>query len=239
VIFGLTNLLGYSFAPRIKNFKDQQLYGFNAPKLYRDLDYKLVPKRKINIELISENWDDILRFIITIKEHQTTVTQLLKRLSSYSKQHKLYAAIKEFGKIIKTDFLLTYIDDMELRQRIEKQLNKVESSNKFSKAVFFGNNSEFQVATIEEQNIANNSKRLIQNAVILWNYMYITKKLQQARNKTEKDEILKALKNSSIIHWSHINFYGEYDFTRSSKRIHNLIALDDTKEFMQPVSLEK
>jgi hypothetical protein len=35
--------------------------------------------------------------------------------------------------------------------------------------------------------------------------MYITKKIQQARNKTEKDEILKALKNSSIIHWSHIS----------------------------------
>ena len=26
VIFGLTHLLGFSFAPRIKNFKDQQLY---------------------------------------------------------------------------------------------------------------------------------------------------------------------------------------------------------------------
>ena len=46
-------------------------------------------------------------------------------------------AIKEFGKIIKTDFLLTYIDDIGLRQRIEKQLNKVEVSNRFSKAVFF------------------------------------------------------------------------------------------------------
>ena len=239
VIFGLTNLLGFSFGPRIKNFKDQQLYGFNAPKSYRELGYKLLPKRKINLELIKENWDDILRFIVTIKARKTTATQLLKRLSSYSKQHKLYAALKEFGKIIKTDFLLTYIDDMELRQRIEKQLNKVESSNKFSKAVFFGNNSEFQVATVEEQNIANNSKRLIQNAVILWNYMYITKKLQQAKNLTEKDEILKALKNSSIIHWSHINFYGEYDFTRSSKRIHNLIAIEGSKAFWQPVSLEK
>ena len=69
--------------------------------------------------------------------------------------------------------------------------------------------------------------------------MYITKKLQQAKNLTEKDEILKALKNSSIIHWSHINFYGEYDFTRSSKRIHNLIAIEDSKEFWQPVSQEK
>jgi hypothetical protein len=35
------------------------------------------------------------------------------------------------------------IDDIVLRQRIEKQLNKIEATNKFSKAVFFGNSSEF------------------------------------------------------------------------------------------------
>jgi len=75
--------------------------------------------------------------VATIKSKQTTASQLLKRLTSYSKHHKLYTALKEFGKIIKSDFLLTYIDDVELRQRIEKQLNKVENSNKFSKAVFW------------------------------------------------------------------------------------------------------
>jgi hypothetical protein len=143
----------------------------------------------------------------------------------------------KLGKIIKTDFLLNYIDDVTLRQRIEKQLNKVEASNKFSKAVFFGNSSEFTVATAEEQNIANNSKRLIQNAIILWNYMFITKTLQQA-NENEKQEILNALKNSSIIYWNFINFYGEYNFTRSSKRIHRLIALDEMKGFLNSTSLK-
>jgi len=239
IIFGLTNFLGFSFAPRIKNFKDQQLYGCNSPKFYHNLDYKLFPKRKINEKIICENWDSILRFIITIRERKTTATQLLKRLTSYSKQHKLYRALKEFGKIIKTDFLLNYIDDVALRQRIEKQLNKVEASNKFSKAVFFGNNSEFTVATAEEQNVANNSKRLIQNAIILWNYLYITKKLHQAKNETEKNEIIAALKNSSIIHWSHINFYGEYDFTRSYKRIHRLIVLEGMKGFVNDNALGK
>ena len=232
IIFGITNLLGYSFAPRIKNFKDQQLYSFNSPKEYQTLGYKLLPKRKINEQLIADNWDDILRFIATIKERKTTATQLLKRLSSYSRQHKLYKAIKEFGKIIKTDFLLSYIDDVVLRQRIEKQLNKVEASNKFAKAVFFGNNAEFNVATIDEQNIANNCKRLIQNAIILYNYLYITKKIQQAKSKEEKLEIINSLKNGSIVHWSHINFYGEYDFTRSSKRVHNLIAIKDTSIYL-------
>ena len=204
VIFGLTHLLGFSFAPRIKNFKDQQLYGINSPKYYQELGYQVLPKRKINIEIIEENWDNILRFILTIKSRRTTASQLLKRLTSYSKHHKLFTAIKEFGKIIKTDFLLTYIDDVGLRQRIEKQLNKVESANRFSKAVFFGNNAEFIFATQEEQNIANNCKRLIQNAIILWNYLYIDKKLQEVK--------------------SQFNFYGTYDFIKIDKKVNDMIS---------------
>ena len=218
VIFGLTHLLGFSFAPRIKNFKDQYLYSIKPRKEYIEKKYSLVPRQKINLENIENNWDSILRFLVTIKSKKTSSSQLLKRLTSYSKEHQLYTAIKEFGKIIKTDFLLNYIDDVELRQRIEKQLNKVESSNKFSKAVFFGRNAEFTVATIEEQNIANNCKRLIQNSIILWNYLYLTQEIDEAKNQDEKNEIIKTIQQSSIIHWSHINFYGEYDFTKLDRK---------------------
>ena len=212
-----------------KSFKQSlKFLGFyiliNSPKYYQELGYQVLPKRKINIEIIEENWDNILRFILTIKSRRTTASQLLKRLTSYSKHHKLFTAIKEFGKIIKTDFLLTYIDDVGLRQRIEKQLNKVESANRFSKAVFFGNNAEFIFATQEEENIANNCKRLIQNAVILWNYLYIDKKLQEAKSQSQKDEIIEAIKNSSIVHWSHINFYGTYDFTKIDKKVNDMIS---------------
>ena len=192
-----------------KSFKQSlKFLGFyiliNSPKYYQELGYQVLPKRKINIEIIEENWDNILRFILTIKSRRTTASQLLKRLTSYSKHHKLFTAIKEFGKIIKTDFLLTYIDDVGLRQRIEKQLNKVESANRFSKAVFFGNNAEFIFATQEEQNIANNCKRLIQNAIILWNYLYIDKKLQEVK--------------------SQFNFYGTYDFIKIDKKVNDMIS---------------
>lgn len=46
-------------------------------------------------------------------------------------------------KIPKTLFILKYRDDPLLRQAKEKQLNKVEGSNKFSKAVSFGHRHEF------------------------------------------------------------------------------------------------
>jgi len=58
------------------------------------------------------------------------------------KQHALYQALKEFGRLRKTLFILRYMQDMEFRQTIEKQLNCGENSNKFSKAVAFGNNQE-------------------------------------------------------------------------------------------------
>ena len=213
VVFALTHLLKLVFAPRIKNFKEQQHYAFEPRKLYKEYGYVLLPVKQINTAVIEEQWDQILRMVITIKERRTTVTQLLKRLTSYSRKHKLYQALREFGRIIKTRFLLNYIDDVVFRQQIEKQLNKVESANKFSKAVFFGNSGEYFYATKEEQDIASNALRLIQNSIICWNYLYVSNLLAKEKDEETRDKIINTLKNGSIVHWQHINFYGEYDFT--------------------------
>jgi TnpA family transposase len=213
VIFALTHLLGFMFAPRIKNFKDQQLYAFEPKKLYRENGYTLLPVKQINTQIIEEQWEQILRLTLTIKERRVSASQLLKRLTSYSRKHKLYQALREFGRIIKTRFLLTYIDDVSLRQQIEKQLNKVENANKFSKAVFFGNSGEYFYATKEEQDIASNALRLIQNSIICWNYLYFSNLLVKEKDPEQKTKIITALKSGSIVHWQHINFYGEYDFT--------------------------
>jgi len=213
VIFALTHLLGFSFAPRIKNFKDQQLYAFEPKKLYRDNGYTLLPVKQVNTAIIEEQWEQMIRLIITIKERRVSASQLLKRLTSYSRKHKLYQALREFGRIIKTQFLLNYIDDVSLRQQIEKQLNKVENANKFSKAVFFGNSGEYFYATKEEQDIASNALRLIQNSIICWNYLYFSDLIAKEKDPELQTKIINSLKNGSIIHWQHINFYGEYDFT--------------------------
>ncbi len=186
MIFGVTHLLGISFAPRIKSFKKQNLYSFESPSTLKALGYQVLPSKVIKTKSIQEHWDDILRLITTIKLKEATASQLFKRLTSYSKQHPLYRALKQFGRIIKTLFLLKYIDDVNLRQLIEKQLNKIESSNKFGKAVFYGNNQEFQQSTKEEQLITEGCKRLIENAIICWNYLYLSKLLHDAGSDCER-----------------------------------------------------
>jgi TnpA family transposase len=84
---------------------------------------------------------------------------------------------------------------VELRQMIEKMLNKLESSNKFGKAVFYGNNQEFQLATKEEQLIADGCKRLIENAIICWNYLYLSKLINEAESETQKTNLINTIKN--------------------------------------------
>ncbi len=211
-IFAATHFIDTAFAPRLKRIGNQTLYGFAAKSTYQKRGYAIVPSRSINHKLILRNWDDILRFMATIKLKHTSASQLFKRLSSYAKDHPLYQALKEFGRIIKTNFILTYYDDLELRQRIEKQLNKIELSNKFSKAVFFANNQEFQEGTKEEQEIATACKVLIQNTIVLWNYLYLSQQLVEM-NDDEKIEALSSIKKGSLISWRHVNLQGEYDFT--------------------------
>ena len=102
-IFVTTHLLGFSFAPRIKKFSDQQLYSFLPRKEYEERGYQILPDSKIDMKVIEDNWDDFLRLVTTLKLNHTTAHQLFKRLNSYSRQHPLYRAMKEFGKIVKTN----------------------------------------------------------------------------------------------------------------------------------------
>ncbi len=196
IIFAIMHLLGLSFAPRLAKIKNRTLYSFKSKKTYLAKNYKILPKKTINVASIEAHWDDILRLIVSIKLKETTASQVFKRLSSYSKNHPLYKALQEFGRIIKSLFLLTYMDDVSLRQAIQKQLNKIELSNKFSDAVFFANNQEFKQGSKEEQEIAMNCRMLIQNAIVLWNYLYLSQRLANAPNQQQQTEWLEIIKKT-------------------------------------------
>jgi len=223
ILSGVVHLLGFSFAPRIKNLKDLELYSFRKKRHYAQEGYKIVPDKYINTKLIEDNWDELLRFIATIKLRAATASQLFKRLNSYSKKHPLYEALEEFGKITRTIFILRFIDDVEFRQIIMRMTNKIESAHRFAKAVAFGNNQEFIQGTKEEQNIAQGCRRLIENAIICWNYLYLSQKIVDEKSKDRRQELVDSIRNGSIVSWQHLNLHGEYDF--SEERLRDSVGL--------------
>jgi len=119
-IFGATHMVEVSYAPRIKNLKHQKLYIFRSRSNVDRSSWKIVPSGYIKSDLIEQNWEDILRLIATVKMKEVTASDLFRRLNSYFRQHPLYSALKAFGRIIKSISILRYIDDVELRQAIEK-----------------------------------------------------------------------------------------------------------------------
>ena len=213
-VFAATHFIDVAFAPRIKNLKKQNIYAFSSKKTYENKGYKVLPSRTIDQNLIIKYWEDILRFMVTIKLKHVTASQLFKRLSSYAKDNPLYKAIKEFGRIIKSLFILTYYDDIKLRQRIEKQLNRIETSNKFGNAVFYANSSEFKQGLQEEQEVIISCRVLIQNAIVLWNYLYLSQLLANCTDNEERMEMVSMIKEGSVLSWAHINLHGEFDFRR-------------------------
>jgi TnpA family transposase len=192
-------------APRLMDLPDRVLYSFEPFKKYAALDYQLLPTKYLDKDEIIDSWDDILRLMVSLKLGKTTAYQVFKRLNSYAKQNPLEAAFKEFGRIIQTIFILKYYDDLAL--------SHVELMNRFSKVVFFGQNQEFQAATKEEQERIILCRSIIQNAIVLWNYLYLSDLLSKVEQQEEIEEIIVTVRNSTALTWKHINFIGEYDFT--------------------------
>jgi TnpA family transposase len=226
-IFGCTHLIGISYAPRLKNLKRQKLYIFRNRRTIDRPAWKITPSGYIETDLIEQNWDDILRLIATVKLKEVTASDLFRRLNSYSRQHLLYRALKAFGRIIKSLFILRYIDDVELRQAIEKQLNKIEQSHNLTRAVSIGNPRELVYAEKYEQEISEGCKRLIKNAIACWNYLYLSQKLEEDASPENHEALLQAIANGSISTWRHINLLGEYDF--SDEKLQDSVGIKSPK----------
>lgn len=168
-------------------------------------------------QIIAQEWDNILRLVTSIKLKYTVPSQILKRLNSYALQNPLYQALKELGKVVRTIFLLRYMDDETMRQRIHQQLVKGESLNGLGAAIGYGNGGKIIYANKEELLIMEGSRRLLENVVICWNYLYLTRLIIRA-NPTERAELLKIIPEISPVAWEHHNFQGEFDFDELKQR---------------------
>lgn len=214
-LFGLTDLLNFGFCPNIAKMLRQHIYTFKEHPIseYKKKGYLVLPKGYIREELIEENWSEILRIVTSLKLKYCTASQLFSRFNSYSKQHPLYTALKEYGRMAKTLHVLRFTDDLEMRQDSRKSGNAIESSNRFSSAIFFANGGEMIYLTRTEQQIADACKNLIKNAIVCWNYLYLTRKIQQERNPTKREELIKMTKHKTMNAWRHAHLTGTYDFS--------------------------
>jgi len=155
--------------------------------------------------------------VASIKLGYVQASTLLKRLNSYARTHPLYKALKDLGRLYKTDYILRYVADPELRATVEGMLTKVEHSNKFSSAVTLGNNQALNWPTERERTIASGCQAIIIDAINFYNLLYLSEKLRQCRHEKDREELLRTILRTSTHTWHHINLGGEYDFSEPAQ----------------------
>lgn len=167
--------------PRIRNWKDLTFYRVDKDTKYQHIDNLFGDV--IDWDLIETHWQDLLQVAISIKQGKISSTTLLRKLTNNSSKNRLYKAFQELGKVVRTTFLLEYIESVELRETVTEATNKVETYHRLSKWVEFA--ADFIARTNDpyEMEKAVKYNSIITNSLILQNVIDISSIIQGLRRE--------------------------------------------------------
>ena len=136
-VFGLAALLGFELLPRIRNWHDLTFYRPGAATRYEHID-ALFGDDVIDWDLIDKHWPDLLRAGISIREGRLSSVTLLRRLGNHSRRNRLYKALRELGRVIRTITLLRYLSEPGLRDQTAVVTNRTEQFHNFAQFLMIG-----------------------------------------------------------------------------------------------------
>jgi TnpA family transposase len=224
VNFALLHLFGYQFAPRYRDFYDKvrtTLYGFKSPQQYTT--GVLRPIRKINTSLIIEDWEQIQRILVSLALKTTTQSIIVGKLSAYARKNKTRRALWEYDNIIRSLYLLEYLDSPALRQQVQRALNRGESYHQLRRAVAYANFGKLRFRTEHDQHLWGECSRLLTNAIIYYNATIVSNLLTYKETQGDTEGVA-LLARVSPVAWQHINWYGRYEFRKQLETI-NMAAI--------------
>ena len=212
-VFGLCHLLGYRFAPRIKDLKDRKLYTVEKPGTWP----LLVPLIGDAVETaaILGQWTELMRLKASIETGAVVPSVILRKLAAAGPGNVLSRALRALGRIERTLFTLQWLSDPALRQRSHAGLNKGEASNALRRAVFFHRQGEIRDRTFENQSFRASGLSLITAAIVHWNTVYLDRGVRQlrARGAAVPDDLLAHV---APLGWEHIGLTGDYVWTEAN-----------------------
>ena len=206
-VFGLCYLLGFRFAPRIRDLNERRLYGLAPLDPWPTL--RPLVAGPVNIHAIEENWDETLRLAASIKAGTVSASAMLRKLSGYPRQNPVARSLREIGRVERTLFMLDWLDDPEQRRRTGSILNKGEARNALARAIFFNRLGELRDRTFENQRHRASGLTLVTAAVALWNTVYLERAVQHLRSTGVEvpDELLAHV---APLGWEHVGLTGDY-----------------------------
>lgn len=206
---------GIRFAPRIRDLADRRLCVPSKARDYSQL--AMFIGEPIRVQHIHGQWSEVHRLVASIRHGTVRASLILRNLGSYPRQNGLALALRELGRIERTLFMLEWLLDPKLRQRVTAGLNKGELKNTLSRAVCFNRLGELRDRTFDALRYRASGLNLVVAAIILWNTVYLDRAIA-ALSEAGRPFDAAWLAHLAPVHWDHINLTGDYSW-RPNKRL--------------------
>jgi TnpA family transposase len=222
VVFALTYLLGFRLALRMAKVPDLTLwYGKGYQVDFSELfDGRILP------HTIAGQWEAMQRIATTIQSGRTRASQIIRKISAFSRKHPLFKAFRNLGRLVRTRHVLEIAGDKEYRRRILQGLNKGESKNSLAKDLRYARRGIIREKDPEMQLNVATSMNFAILCIALWNTIYMQRGIRLLKQEGYQinQEDLRFL---SPFTYRHINLYGQFHF----KSLPSPDSLSAEKEF--------
>ncbi len=217
-VFGLCYLLGFTFMPRLKNLAARRLFkpvgspeeGLFGSRSYPQLDALF--SATVDLNLIAEQWEGVVRVAASLKNRIVSANVIARRLASSASSNRLAKALLHLGQLVRTVYLLRYLNDPVIRQQVRTQLNRGEARQDLALRLFFADQGMFRSGDYYQMMNRASCLSLLSNAVLVYNTLRIGHVLERA--KAQGQEFTpEAIAHVSPLARRHVIVNGTYDFS--------------------------
>lgn len=205
----LAKLLKFDLCPQLAGLPDRKLWLTRKMKVPEGLDR--VAFNTVSERAIVGGWDQMLRLVASVLTGRVSVSWALARNGSAAAGDRLYRALDQYGRLLRTLFLCDYFANDDFRREIHTLLNRGESVHQLQRAIHSGRIAPERGRRRDELKAISGAHVLLTNLVIAWN----TQKLQDLldRLKAGGQQIADDLvRRMGPVFFGNINFRGTMSF---------------------------
>ena len=200
-------MIGIRFCPRIRRLHRQRIYCADPARDHGVLEPVLKRgRRAVNFRLLAEQWGRIGQFYAAFPAGHATASAALQRLNRFQASNRFYAANRELGRVLKTEFVLQYMSEPKLRAKVRRGLLKVEQLHALARAVYYGQRGRITAREVYDQ----------MNACIVY---WQAREISQIAAAPDFPFDLELITHVSPIEWKNVILYGEIKIDPAKLRI--------------------